>query len=153
MCWLGKHNLTALNFFHYQYYQYASLAMTEEDYCQLKLLTLSVSIKAPWTLKIRAPVILFSSHYSEWFFIIHLVFSYDFMRVDHVTMKQKFSICPHAVTSPDTAQQSISFSQVLVLHRHTTFDHLFLQAFHPPLYLAMNSLMSVGIVLLQDTFC
>lgn len=51
------------------------------------------------------------------------------MRVDHITMKEKLSICPQ-YSSPDTAQQSMSFSQILVLYRHTTFDDLFLQVFH-----------------------
>lgn len=45
-------------------------------------------------------------------------------------MKQKLTICLHIVTFPGIAQQSISFSQILVLHRPMTFDHLFLQVFH-----------------------
>lgn len=71
--------------------------MTGGSYCQVKLSTLSVSNKVVWTQRIRAPVIFFSSHYSEKMGFLQLVPSCDFLRADHITVKQKLSICTHTV--------------------------------------------------------
>lgn len=75
-------------------------------------------------------MIFFSSHYSEKMGFLQLVPSCDFLRADHVTAKQKLSICTHTVTFPGIALQSASFSLIRILSSQEIFDHLFLLVLH-----------------------